>query len=147
MTRHYLSIFFCIVPILLSAAEVVQLTNIPTVYITTDGGAAVQHDTYIGGVMTVVSSVAEECMTNESVQIKGRGNSTWNMSKKPYSIQLSEPQHFLSMNANAAKWDFIADYADKSLMRGAVAFHLGKWMGMEFTPDERFADVYIIPAP
>ena len=143
MTRHYLSIFFCIVPILLSAAEVVQLTNIPTVYITTDGGAAVQHDTYIGGVMTVVSSVAEECMTNESVQIKGRGNSTWNMSKKPYSIQLSEPQHFLSMNANAAKWDFIADYADKSLMRGAVAFHLGKWMGMEFTPDERFADVYI----
>ncbi len=134
---------FAVLPILLFANDYKQLTNIPTVYITTDGGASVEHDTYVGGKITVVSSVDSECMTEAAVKIKGRGNSTWNMEKKPYSIMLSEPQHFLSMNANAEKWDFIADYADKSLMRGAVAFHLGKWMGMEFTPDERFADVYI----
>ena len=140
--RLYISLL-AVLPILLFANDYNQLTNIPTVYITTNGGAAVQHDTYVSGVITVVSSVAAECMTEAAVQIKGRGNSTWNMEKKPYSIMLSEPQHFLSMNANADKWDFIADYADKSLMRGAVAFHLGKWMGMEFTPDERFADVYI----
>ena len=131
---------FCFV---LPATDYKQLTNIPTIYITTAGGASVQHDTYTSGTITVVSSAAEECMTEASFEIKGRGNSTWNMEKKPYSIRLAEPQHFLSMNANARCWDFIADYADKSLMRGAVAFHLGKWMQMEFTPDERFADVYV----
>lgn len=120
-----------------------QLTNIPTIYMTTAGNASVQHDAYVNGTITVVSSNEAECMTERPFQIKGRGNSTWNMAKKPFSIQLDSAMNFLGMRANARKWDMIANYADKTLMRGAVAFHLSEFVGLEFTPGERFVDVYL----
>ncbi len=126
------------------AAAPAQLTNLPTVYLYTDNQAAISHDTYTDGTITVVDAAhPDHCMTNQPVQIKGRGNSTWNMAKKPYSIQLSTPSNFLGCPANATKWEFIANYADKSMLRGATAFHLSQWIGLEFSPATAFADVYL----
>lgn len=121
-----------------------QLTNLPSVYLYTNNGASIDHDTYVSGTITVVDAAhPENCMTDEPMQIRGRGNSTWRMDKKPYSIKLGTPSHFLGCPANAATWEFIANYADKSMLRGATAFHLSEWIGLEFSPATAFADVYL----
>lgn len=128
----------------LQATTPTQLTNLPSVYLYTDNEASISHDTYTDGTITIVDAAHPEyCMTNQPVQIKGRGNSTWNMAKKPYSIKLNTAANFLGCPANATKWEFIANYADKSMLRGATAFHLSEWIGLEFSPATAFADVYL----
>ncbi len=128
----------------LVAATPTQLTNLPSVYLYTTNNASIDHDTYTNGTITVVDAAHPEyCMTARPIQIKGRGNSTWNMAKKPYSIQLDSATHFLGCSVNATKWEFIANYADKSMLRGATAFHLSEWIGLEFSPATAFADVYL----
>lgn len=74
--------------------------------------------------------------------MKGRGNSTWSMTKKPYNIKLESKSKLFGME-KAKSWCFIANYEDKSLIRNQVTYGLGAAVGMEESPDCRNADVYI----
>ena len=61
----------------------------------------------------------------ESAYIKGRGNSSWSMDKKPYTIKLEEKQNLLGMG-NSRKWVLIANHSDKSLVRNTYASYVGR---------------------
>lgn len=77
------------------------------------------------------------------MMIRGRGNSTWGMPKKPYRIKLDVEHHMLGMSANNRDWVLLSNYADKSLIRNALAFKIGQWVELEFTPEFRFVDVIL----
>lgn len=63
----------------------VQKTNIPTIYIETDGSEPVTSKTeYIKATMIYVSGT--DTVRYNSMKIRGRGNSTWGLAKKPYRI-------------------------------------------------------------
>lgn len=120
-----------------------QLTNLPTFYLTTENATPVQHkETWIDGNITVVSSDASENLTM-AMKIRGRGNSTWNMPKKPYRIKLDKKTHLLNLPAKEKDWVLLANYADKALIRNAVAFKISEILGLEFTPSARFVDVVL----
>ncbi len=74
--------------------------------------------------------------------MKGRGNSTWGMAKKPYNIKLSSKSKLFGME-KAKVWCLIANYEDKSLIRNQVTYGLGSAIGMAETPDCKNADLYI----
>ena len=57
-------------------------------------------------------------------EIKGRGNYTWNLAKKPYQFKLDGSKDVLGMGA-AKTWILLANHADASLMRNKVAYDLG----------------------
>lgn len=63
---------------------------------------------------------------NEStgdVRIRGRGNSTWLLPKKPYRIKFSSKVSPFGMNhAKAKDWVILAHDMDKSLLRNHLAF-------------------------
>ena len=65
--------------------------------------------------------------------IKGRGNSSWNMDKKPYKFKLDKKADFFGMGANK-HWVLISNRQDNSQMRNRVTYHLGQKLGMEYTP-------------
>ncbi|MGC3979183.1 MAG: CotH kinase family protein [Paludibacteraceae bacterium] len=120
-----------------------QLTNLPTIYINTTNNAPVDSkEVYVTGTIQVVSSNPSENFT-EALEIRGRGNSTWGFAKKPYRIKLNSKRNFLSLPAKAKSWVLLANYCDKTLMRNAVAFEIGKIVGLEYTPSVKFADVYL----
>ena len=122
----------------------VQLTNIPTIYINTVGGAAIDSKTvYVPGFLTVVGGDSSDVRVNDTIEIRGRGNSTWSAPKKPYRIKFNKKRHLLNMKADAKDWVLLANYYDKTLIRNAVAFDIGQYVGMEFTPSVKFADVYL----
>jgi len=122
----------------------VQLTNIPTIYINTVGGAAITSKTvYVPGFLTVVGGDSSDVRVNDTIEIRGRGNSTWGAPKKPYRIKFSQKRHLLNMKDDARDWVLLANYYDKTLIRNAVAFDIGQYIGMEFTPSVKFADVYL----
>ena len=65
--------------------------------------------------------------------IRGRGNSTWWVSKKPYKIKLDKGTNLFGMGKNK-HWTLIADNYDNSHMRNRMTYWLGAELGMEYTP-------------
>ena len=73
-------------------------------------------------------------------QVRGRGNSTWEMPKRPYRLKLDQAAPLLGMAANR-DWAVLANYADKTLMRNAVALCMGRMLDFDFTPDSRYIEL------
>ncbi|MBR6404329.1 MAG: CotH kinase family protein [Eubacterium sp.] len=65
--------------------------------------------------------------------IRGRGNSTWGESKKPYKIKLEEAANLFGMGTDK-HWTLIANHFDNSLIRNRITYYLGEKLGMEYTP-------------
>ena len=125
-----------------AAAEYEQLTNIPTVYITTTNpNPKLDKENYQEGTITVVSKNAAEAHEALPMGVRGRGNSTWSMPKKPYRVKLEKKNNFMGNTAKAKSWVFLANYADKSLMRNAVAFEISRYVGLEYSPSVKFVDL------
>ena len=79
-----------------------QYTQLPTFYIETDNpNATIGKKDYVSGKLTIVSSDKKECMTDALLGIRGRGNSTWGMAKKPYRIKFDSKTRLLNLNAKA----------------------------------------------
>ena len=79
------------------------------------------HDTECFGAMTlsVPEKLAEEngwetTYIDTDMSMKGRGNTTWGLPKKPYQIKLDSKQDILGMG-KAKKWVLLANYGDRSL--------------------------------
>ena len=65
--------------------------------------------------------------------IRGRGNSTWGVEKKPYKIKLDNKADLFGMGENK-HWTLIANYYDNSLVRNRLTYYLGQELEMMFTP-------------
>jgi len=125
-----------------------QLTNIPTIYINTTNSIPVtSKDYYIPGALVAVSSDSKETLlgigSGVSMEIRGRGNSTWGKPKSPYRIKFEKKTNFLNLPAHAKSWVLLANYFDKSLIRNAVAMKISELVGLEFTPASKFVDLVL----
>lgn len=76
------------------------------------------------------------------LEIKGRGNSTWEMEKKPYNIKLEKKVDLFGMG-KTKKWSLIANHGDASLIRNVLAYEAAERAGMPYTPQFTPVDVYI----
>ena len=125
-----------------------QITNIPTIYINTTNSAPItSKETYVPGMLVAISSDGKEEILGDgsgaAIEIRGRGNSTWGMAKKPYRVKFGSKTNFLNLPAKAKSWTLLANYADKSLIRNGVAFKISELIGLEFSPSARFVDVVL----
>ncbi len=117
--------------------------RLPLLKITTTGGAAiVSKDVYVTGAMSLTDSAGTE-VAQGSLEIKGRGNTTWLFfPKKPYRLKLTTSTPLLGMPANR-HWVLLANYSDKTMLRNDLALTLSRMVGMVWTPSARFVDVEI----
>lgn len=90
-----------------------------------------------------------------TVEMRGRGNSTWILPKKPFRIKF--PKKFSPIGLNHAKeksWTLLAQDMDKSLIRTHIAFEYSKILynpsesyhhekAVLFTPASKYVNVYI----
>lgn len=120
-----------------------QLTNLPTFYISTNDIPIESKEVYVQGILSVSAQNELNGKYNDTIEIRGRGNSTWGMAKKPYRLKLKKKYKLLDMPAVAKSWPMLANYADKSLMRNALAFEIGRQCGLYYTPSCRFVDVVL----
>ena len=83
------------------------------------------------------------------VSIKGRGNSTWKFSKKPYNITLhkddtydkKEKVVYIPGVKKCNKYCLLANYLDNSLIRNKVAMDLASKLGIGL--ESRFVDLWM----
>lgn len=143
--RLFLALLLLIAaPSPLRAQQYQQLTDVPTVYIETAGRQRItSKEDYIYSTLTYVDG--DEITRYDSTQIRGRGNSSWwNSEKKPYRIKFKEKQRLLGEGfANARSWPLLANHGDKTLIRNALTYDVGQFMGMKFCPAAQFIDLYL----
>lgn len=95
------------------------------------------------GVITIVNADGLSAEYDGVLEyIKGRGNSTWGMEKKPYNIKLDKKADLFDMG-KSKKWSLIANHGDESLARNVAAYYAAKEAGMPYTPLYVSCDVYI----
>ncbi len=121
-----------------------QRTDVPSVYIETENRCAItSKEQYVNCTLILVDGARTE--RYENTQIRGRGNSTWwNSEKKPYRIKFASKERLLGEDfANAKSWTFLANHGDKTMIRNALTYDLGRFIGMKFCPAAKFVDLYL----
>ena len=115
--------------------------KLPVIYIGTDVGRPVTSKlAYKPGTMFVQNNTASESVEyNGAIQIKGRGNTSWTMPKKPYRIKLDKKADLFGLGANK-NWVLISNYLDESLLRNKTAYELSRELGLEYM-DSAWCDV------
>ncbi|MFT3790106.1 MAG: DUF1566 domain-containing protein [Rudaea sp.] len=118
----------------------VATATLPTIDIVTDGGAPiVSEDDYLSATMTI-TNVDGSVDYSGTLKIKGHGNTTWGMPKKPYRIKLDSKANLLGMN-KSKNWILLANYDDKTLLRDALAPELGNRFGLAWSPASQFGEL------
>lgn len=119
--------------------------GIPTMYITMKNGYPlddVTKDEYVDAECTLIGNTVDEDIVSAKLKLKGRGNYSWGLEKKPYTLKFSDKQDVLGMGS-AKKWVLIANYSDKSHLRNYLTLNLGRAMGMEYTPECRYVNLVV----
>jgi len=124
--------------------QLIPDTGLPIFWVETDGGAAItSKEDYIDAILAIDPGMEYEQQQREiELEIRGRGNSTWGMPKKPYRLKFKKKTDLLGFPATK-NWVLLANYADKTLLRNYVAFELGNQLMDGFTPRTAFVEVYI----
>lgn len=118
-------------------------TGLAKLYITTESGSHIAKEDYVSARFKLDPNFQYEGGNVEAMgRIKGRGNSTWDMAKKPYKIKFDSKTSLFNMPEHKT-WVLLANYADKSLMRNYLAYRLAKKIEMPFTPSYNFVEVYL----
>lgn len=125
-------------------------TGLPILYLDTEVPIKkINKENYVFGSMKLVYGPDKEFtytfkkekdgVKNEGV--KGRGNSSWTMPKKGYSIKFDKKQSLFDLPASK-KWCIIANHTDKTLLRNKFTAVLGKEIfNSEWNPDFISVDV------
>ena len=119
-------------------------TNLPALYINTFDGRNITSKTVYVNAQLIYMDEDSHVTKWDTIQIRGRGNSTWNMSKKPYRIKFLNKQRFLGEErANAKSWTLLANAADKTMLRNAITSAMGEFAGLPFNPAYKFVDLIL----
>lgn len=97
------------------------------------------------GSMTLLNSDSSVVYDGALTQIKGRGNSTWKLPKRPYQIKLDSKTDLLQTGDSDNKsktWILLANYSDISFLRNSMALNLGIAMDMDYNVQNTYVDLY-----
>ena len=105
---------------------------IPHIVINTDNSAEiVSKDDYVYADLAITANGWGEDFSGRT-RIRGRGNSTWGLPKKPYRLKLDDDAVILGL-AEEKDWVLLANYLDPTLMLNAVAFKIGELLELKYT--------------
>lgn len=116
--------------------------KLPKINIVTYSGDITSKEEYVKGAISVTNAGSYD-LARTAMEIRGRGNSTWvRFDKKPYKIKFAVKTDMLGLGA-AKKWILLANAFDDTMIRSALVFDLAKQLGLEYTTDYRYVNVYV----
>lgn len=122
----------------------VTWSGLPVVIIETPGHAAIPPKTedWLEGTQLTILKADGQTDYKGTVDIRGRGNTTWNYPKKPYAIKLPAKEKILDMPKHK-RWVLLANWMDRTLLRNRVSFKIATMTGLAWTPRGEFVDVIL----
>lgn len=77
-----------------------------------------------------------------TLSMRGRGNATWGLEKKPYHLRLDEKADLLG-SGDARAWVLLANHGDRSLIRGKLVYDMAHEIGLEYSIESEYVDVFM----
>ena len=110
------------------------------------GSRISSREDYVEGTLDVIdfddNNNPTYLLDDVSMKIRLRGNSTHEMPKKSFKIKFNSKQ-FMFSDYKEKDWVLLANHADQSLIRNALAFQMASELGMDFVPMVKFVNLYI----
>ncbi len=124
----------------------IYCSRLPVLYIDTEDNSPItSKTTYLNAHMHLQGNsdfTNNAHLYDGSLQIRGRGNSTWrNFPKKSFRLKLEDKSNLLGMGKNR-HWILLANYIDESLMRNALALNFSNELGL-VTMESNWVDVIL----
>lgn len=112
--------------------------------ITDDRFATIGKKDYVPCTVSLEGADDEFNFSDLDAEIRGRGNSTWNLyPKKPYRIKFSEKTSLFGEAKNKS-WVLLAMYNDFSYIKDRLAFTLADSIGSDaFVPSYNYVELYL----
>ncbi|MGN0537919.1 MAG: CotH kinase family protein, partial [Acutalibacteraceae bacterium] len=125
---------------------VMKASDIPSMFIVTASGSLDKihsnKDYKETGTMILVQPDGTVEYDGNLATIKGRGNTTWNLNKKPYNIKLDKATNLLDMG-KSKHWVLLANAQEPTQMRNKLAYDLADTVGLRYSIKSSFIDLYI----
>lgn len=108
-------------------------SKLPVIYINTENGVSINDkENYITSEFIIQGNSEYNTETttlyNGTAGVRGRGNSTWGLPKKPYKVKLDKSTNLLGFGKNK-HWVLLANYYDKTYMRNKLSYDLSGDLG------------------
>jgi hypothetical protein len=116
---------------------------LPVLHIETDGNAPIlDRENYVPGTVTLDPNGSAFAAYAGTMGIRGRGNSTWNYSKKPYRLKLDTKAPLMGLGAER-DWALLANAVDESQLRTYAAMQASSMTSLAYTPSVRHIEVVL----
>lgn len=117
--------------------------DVARIYIRTDSAMkdVTSKEEYVHAEISIGAGTWCDTLPPTRVNIKGRGNTTWDMPKKPYRLKFEKKVAIGDMK-KAKSYVLLANYIDPTLVHNAFAFKLAELLGLPYTNHALPADVY-----
>ena len=125
--------------------KIISFTGLPVIYINTNDVPIDSKENYVSATIKVVDNngLRESTIFESDVDIRGRGNSTWKMPKKPYRLKFNKKTSLFGEPAEKS-WVLLANYMDDACgIRNAAALSIGHLSDLEFTATTHFVEVFL----
>lgn len=119
-----------------------QQNAVPRIDINVEGGYTVTSKEYYRKAKFSITGYGVYEDFEDSVQIKGRGNSTWGYPKKPYRLKFDKKKKPFGLT-NGKSWVLLANYQRGSLMANAIAMKVGQLAEAPYTNHIIPVEVYM----
>jgi hypothetical protein len=123
--------------------EPAELSGLSILKIDTGGRSIDSKEIWVESTAYTLYDPLGNLILSGTTDIKGRGTSSWEWPKKPYSLKLSEKTSLLDMPKHK-RWNLLANFYDKTLLKNELAFELGYiFDNMKWTPHSQQVDLYL----
>lgn len=126
--------------------EIRYSSNVASLFLETESGSmSLLHESkenYESGSYTLIAGTGNSYYTGDIENIHCRGNVSWeDTDKKSYHMKLTEKKDFFGMGEDK-HWLLLANAFDNTLLRNTLALDIAKELGLAYTPDVEYVDVY-----
>lgn len=118
--------------------------NLHTIFMDLKTGApdSITKDAFVETAVRVVTPDGDIAYNEPGNFVKGRGNSTWEVDKKPYYLKLSKKTGLCGMEPDK-KWILMANAYEATKITNKLFYDFSEDAGLHFSADSEWADLYI----
>ena len=117
----------------INASAELFFSKLPVIYINTENGVSItDKENYITSEFIIQGNSEYNTETttlyNGTAGVRGRGNSTWSLPKKPYKVKLDKSTNLLGFG-KSKHWVLLANFYDMTYMRNKLSYDLSGDLG------------------